>query len=90
MPLLLLTADLARVLTCTGRVLWCFLVGAVGTPLGSVLAFAMVPLGSLGPDAWKVAAALMARHVGGAVNYVAVAGALENSREPRRRGSGGG
>ena len=76
-PLLLLTADLARVLTCTGRVLWCFLVGAVGTALGSVLAFAMVPLGSLGPDAWKVAAALMARHVGGAVNYVAVAGALE-------------
>ena len=76
-PLLLLTADLARVLTCTGRVLWCFLVGAVGTALGSVLAFAMVPLGSLGPEAWKVAAALMARHIGGAVNYVAVAGALE-------------
>lgn len=33
----------------------------------------------LGPDAWKMAAALMARHIGGAVNYVAVAGVLDIS-----------
>ena len=38
-PLLLLTADLRRVLTCTGRVLWCFLMGSAGTVLGSVLAY---------------------------------------------------
>ena len=76
-PLLLLTADLRRVLSCTGRVLWCFLVGSIGTCLGSVLAFMIVPMASLGPEhAWKMGAALLARHIGGAVNYVAVAGAL--------------
>uniref|UniRef100_A0A8R7UJS9 Uncharacterized protein n=2 Tax=Triticum urartu TaxID=4572 RepID=A0A8R7UJS9_TRIUA len=32
---------------------------------------------SLGPDNWKIAAALMSRHIGGAVNYVAVAEALQ-------------
>ena len=76
-PLLLLTADLRRVLTCTGRVLWCFVLGSVGTCLGSVLAYLIVPMASLGTEnAWKMGAALMARHIGGAVNYVAVAGAL--------------
>ena len=76
-PLLLLTADLRRVLTCTGRVLWCFLMGSAGTVLGSVLAYCIVPMAGLGAEnAWKMGAALMARHIGGAVNYVAVAGAL--------------
>lgn len=76
-PLLLLTADLRRVLTCTGRVLWCFLMGSIGTCLGSVLAYSIVPMAGLGAEnAWKMGAALMARHIGGAVNYVAVAGAL--------------
>ena len=76
-PLLLLTADLKRVLTCTGRVLWCFLIGSLGTCLGSVLAYLIVPMASLGVEnAWKMGAALMARHIGGAVNYVAVSGAL--------------
>lgn len=36
-PLLLLTADLRRVVTCTGRVLWCFFLGSLGTTLGSIL-----------------------------------------------------
>jgi len=75
-PLLLLTADIKRVITCTGRVLWCFFVGALGTTLGSLIAYSIVPMASLGPNAWKMGAALMARHIGGAVNYVAVAGAL--------------
>ena len=76
-PLLLFTADLRRVLTCTGRVLWCFALGSIGTVLGSVLAYVIVPMASLGAEnAWKMGAALMARHIGGAVNYVAVAGAL--------------
>ena len=76
-PLLLFTADLKRVMTCTGRVLWAFCVGTVGTALGSMLAFSIVPMSGLGEHAWTMAAALMARHVGGAVNYVAVAGILD-------------
>ena len=76
-PLLLFTADLKRVMTCTGRVLWAFCVGTAGTALGSMLAFSLVPMSGLGEHAWTMAAALMARHVGGAVNYVAVAGILD-------------
>lgn len=40
--------------------------------IGSLLAFRLMPLRMLGPDGWKVAAALTARHIGGSVNYVAV------------------
>lgn len=78
-PLLLLTADMKRVLTATGRVLGCFFVGAMGTTLGTLVAYALVPMSGLGDEAWKMAAALMARHIGGAVNYVAVAGVLDIS-----------
>ena len=33
-PLLLLTADMRKVITSTGRLLWCFFIGAIGTTLG--------------------------------------------------------
>lgn len=54
-----------------GTLLACFVIGAVGTVIGTVVAAAVVPLG-LGGDGWKIASALAARHIGGAVNYVAV------------------
>ena len=38
---------------------------AVATVLGTLAAMVVVPLKSLGPDGWKIAAALMARHIGG-------------------------
>ena len=37
----------------------------VATTLGTVVAFFLVPMRSLGGDAWKIAAALMGRHIGG-------------------------
>jgi uncharacterized membrane protein len=40
----------------------------------------MVPLHGV-PEPWKIAAALCARHIGGAVNYVAVAETLATSPE---------
>lgn len=43
----------------------------MGTVVGTAAAAALVPLG-LGSDGWKIASALAARHIGGAVNYVAV------------------
>lgn len=39
----------------------------------------MVPMRSLGQDGWKIAAALMGRHIGGAVNYMAIFDALQTS-----------
>ncbi|KAJ6840032.1 uncharacterized protein M6B38_312340 [Iris pallida] len=75
-PLLLFDADLRRVLSSTGTLLVAFLLGSVATTIGTVLAFLLVPMRSLGQDSWKIAAALMSRHIGGAVNYVAVSEAL--------------
>lgn len=52
-----------------------FLIGAVGTVLGTAVAFyAIGP--KLGPDGWKVAAALCASYIGGAVNFAAVSQAV--------------
>ena len=71
-PLLLFGADLRRMVRDTGRLLGAFVLGAVGTVGGTLVALAAFPMAHLGGDAWKMAAALMARHIGGAVNYVAV------------------
>ena len=51
----------------------------MGTVVGTLVAFSLLPLRSLGSDSWKIAAALMSRHIGGAVNYVAVTEALQAS-----------
>lgn len=78
-PLLLYRADMRRVLRSTGTLLLAFLLGSVATTVGTVVAFLLVPMRSLGQDGWKIAAALMGRHIGGAVNYVAISEALETS-----------
>ncbi|XP_027110232.1 uncharacterized protein [Coffea arabica] len=64
-PLLLFRADLRRVIQSTGTLLLAFLLGSVATTLGTAVAFLLVPMRSLGQDGWKIAAALMGRHIGG-------------------------
>ncbi|CAL0300704.1 unnamed protein product [Lupinus luteus] len=78
-PLLLFRADLRRVIKSTGTLLLPFFLGSVATTIGTVVAYWLVPMRSLGQDSWKIAAALMGRHIGGAVNYVAVSDALGTS-----------
>ena len=56
-PLLLFKADLRRVIRESGPTLLAFTVGAVGTVLGTILAFFTV---ALGPDGWKMAASFCA------------------------------
>ncbi|KAG7973566.1 hypothetical protein I3843_06G002300 [Carya illinoinensis] len=75
-PLLLFRADLRRVIKSTGTLLLAFLLGSVATTIGTAVAYVLVPMQSLGQDSWKIAAALMGRHIGGAVNYVAISEAL--------------
>ncbi|KAK8970501.1 hypothetical protein KSP40_PGU005182 [Platanthera guangdongensis] len=75
-PLLLFNADLRRVMKSTGNLLLAFLIGSAATTIGTVVAYFIVPMRSLGQDSWKIAAAIMSRHIGGAVNYVAVSEAL--------------
>uniref|UniRef100_A0A7S3XZE0 Membrane protein YjcL n=2 Tax=Heterosigma akashiwo TaxID=2829 RepID=A0A7S3XZE0_HETAK len=70
-PLLLFDANIKMVLRSTGSMMAAFLLGALGTIVGTLVGARLVPLG-LGEDSWKVVAALCARHIGGAVNYVAV------------------
>lgn len=37
----------------------------VATVIGTLVAFLLVPMRSLGPDNWKIAAALMGSYIGG-------------------------
>ncbi|XP_021892109.1 uncharacterized protein LOC110810299 isoform X3 [Carica papaya] len=75
-PLLLFRADLRRVVRSTGTLLLAFLLGSVATIIGTLVAFLMVPMRSLGPDNWKIASALMGSYIGGSLNYVAISEAL--------------
>jgi uncharacterized membrane protein len=72
-PLLLFKADLRRIVREAGPTLIAFLAGAVGTVLGTWIAFQVVPLGEEG---WKLAGIFCATYVGGSLNYMASAEAL--------------
>lgn len=82
-PLLLYNADLRRVVRQTGALLRAFALGTVGTLLGTIVSWKATPItASIPPvDAWKIASALCARHIGGSVNYVAVVEATGASAE---------
>ncbi|KAK9672601.1 hypothetical protein RND81_12G111500 [Saponaria officinalis] len=75
-PLLLFRANMRQLIQSTGRLFLAFLLGSVATIIGTLVAFWIVPMRSLGADGWKIAAALMGSYIGGAVNYIAVSEAL--------------
>ena len=72
-PLLLFRADLRRIVREAGPTLIAFLVGAIGTVIGTVVAFNVVPLGAEG---WKLAGIFAATYIGGSINYAGAADAL--------------
>jgi len=72
-PLLLLRADLRRILREAGPTLLAFVAGAVGTVIGTVIAFNVVPLGEEG---WKLASIFSATYIGGSMNYAGAAEAV--------------
>ncbi|KAI3720712.1 hypothetical protein L2E82_31705 [Cichorium intybus] len=73
---MLFTADMRNIIETTGKLLLAFLIGSVGTIIGTVVALMIVPMRSMGENGWKVACALMASHIGGGINYAAVADKL--------------
>mmetsp|Transcript_11004 Transcript_11004/g.15479 ORF Transcript_11004/g.15479 Transcript_11004/m.15479 type:complete len:350 (-) Transcript_11004:45-1094(-) len=76
-PLLLFDSDLKRVINDTGSLLLAFLLGAISTIIGTIVAYSIIPLKTLaGDNGRKVASALAARHIGGAINFVAVSDTL--------------
>jgi hypothetical protein len=82
-PMLLFGADLKKIFRETGVMLKAFVLGTVGTMLGSFLGFllmsgSMRKIGVDG-DSWKIASALCAKNVGGGLNFFAVADAVKLS-----------
>jgi len=73
-PLLLLKANLRRIIPETGPMLGAFFLGVAGTLIGAVLGLLLLPLGDVGPD---LAGILSATYIGGSMNFAAVAEALE-------------
>lgn len=73
-PLLLFKANLKKIIRESGPTLIAFLVGGIGTVIGTVIAFSLIPLGH---DGWKMAAIFCATYVGGSMNYVAAAEAVQ-------------
>lgn len=72
-PLLMLRADIRRVLRDGGPLLRAFLLAVVFTVAGGVAAFYLVDLGEIGP---QVAGTLVASYIGGSLNFVATAKAV--------------
>lgn len=72
-PLLLFRADLRRIVREAGPTLVAFAIGALGTVVGTIVAFNVVPLGEEG---WQLAAIFSATYVGGSMNYAAAAEAV--------------
>ncbi len=72
-PLLLLHADLRRILREAGPTLLAFLLGSIGTVAGALLAFHLLPLGE---HDWQLAAVFTATYTGGSMNYMATAAAV--------------
>lgn len=73
-PLLLLNANLKRILRETGPTLVAFLAGTVGTILGAIIGFTLI---DIGPETHKIVGVLSATFIGGSFNFVAVAQSLE-------------
>jgi len=73
-PLLLLRANLRRILREAGPTLLAFTAGAVGTVLGTFVAFRLIPLG---PEGHKLAGIFCATYIGGSLNYVAASEVLD-------------
>ena len=75
-PLLLLRADLRRILGESGPMVGAFALGAVGTVLGVLLIYWLLPL-PFGEDNWKLGGVFTATYVGGSMNFAATADALD-------------
>ena len=73
-PLLLLKADLRRVISETGGMLVAFFLGAIGTTFGALLGYYILPLGA---ESHKLAGVFSATYIGGSMNMAAVSQSVE-------------
>ena len=73
-PLLLFKANVVRIIRESGSMLVAYLIGSVGTLLGTIFAYYLIPLGE---QAEKLAGVFCATYIGGSVNFFATAKTLE-------------
>lgn len=73
-PLLLFKANIRRIIKEAGPTLIAFGIGGVGTVVGTIVAFKLIPLGAEG---WKLAGIFCSTYIGGSMNYVATSQALQ-------------
>lgn len=78
-PLLLFNVNLKRIIRESGRLLEAFLVGTLGITIGVAVATWLVPLGG---ETYKLAGVYSATYIGGSVNFMAVADALDFLKSP--------
>src|SRR5699024_8040019 len=78
-PLLLFQANIAEIITKSGRILLIFFLSSLGTFLGGVLAF--LTFRNYIPELDKITAMMTGSYTGGGVNFAAMAGKFETSSE---------
>lgn len=83
--ILLLQADLRRILRETGRVLLAFCLGAIGTVLGALAAFMLF---SETPHAAELSGIFAASYIGGSINFLATSQALGMDAFPEVQAGG--
>ena len=81
-PLLLLGVNIRECRKRCGPLLIAFILASAGTMIASIIAYPLCSSllqGAMGIDGLKIAAALMAKNVGGGLNYIAVCRSLSAS-----------
>ncbi|WP_321281626.1 DUF819 family protein [Marinifilum fragile] len=78
-PMLLFSSNIVKIVKESGKLLVAYILGAIGIVLGCFLAFKLI---DLGPDSGKTAGVIAATLIGGSVNFIAAAEALNFSTNP--------
>lgn len=73
-PLLLFQANLRKIWKEAGPTLIAFFFGGIGTVIGTLVAFELIPLGEHG---WQLAGIFCSTYIGGSMNFVAAAEAVQ-------------
>lgn len=74
-PMLLYQANVKKIWKESGRLLAIYCIGAIGTAIGTVIAFLMID--GMIPELYKVAAMICGSYIGGGVNFVAMSEAFK-------------
>lgn len=78
-PLLLFNVNIRKMIRESGRLLKVFLLGTLGICVGVMMAAWIFPMGE---ETYKLAAVFSATYIGGGVNFMAVADALDFLKSP--------